>query len=285
MKEIFKGFKVLLGVILIACSFNLFFIKNNIIIGDIVGLSLLANKIYDIDFFMFIFSLNIILLTLCYTLQDEITAKKAMAVSLLLPVVIRLTKPLINMVIIKDIEVLVIVVIGAILIGTGYGLIKQAGYSTGGLEILGNIYAKLFGRNSRIINYIFNILIVMISLLYFNVENFFYAIIALIIIDQISNKMMLNIGDNKTFYIYTDKYEMVKSYLVNEEKHDVTIFNARGLKNKKQKVIMCVLSSNEYLKTKLAIETIDSESFVIVTDSYESVNRNLSIRRSINNET
>ena len=284
MKKLTKGIKVLFGIFLIAFSFNLFFIKNDIVIGDIVGLSVLANKIYNVDFFIFIFSLNVVMLALCYILQNEITAKKAIPVTLLLPIFIKLTEPLINMISLNELEILVQVIIGAILIGYGYGLIKQQEYSPGGLEVLGDIYGKFFNRNSKVINFIFNILIVLISLLYFNLENVIYAVIALVIINQISNKLMLNIGENKTFYIYTDKFKEVKNYLINEEKQDVTIFDVKGINNKKQRAIMCVLNKNDYLKVKLAIEEIDSESFLIVTDSHESINQSLSIRELTNNE-
>jgi uncharacterized membrane-anchored protein YitT (DUF2179 family) len=87
-----------------------------------------------------------------------------------------------------------------------------------------------------------------------------------------TDRVILGVSKSKAFYIVTDKTEEVKSFIIKELGHSVTMFDAiGGFKGKDKKVIFCVIQTREYFKLKEGINKIDSESFFVVTDSYEVV--------------
>ena len=84
---------------------------------------------------------------------------------------------------------------------------------------------------------------------------------------------MLGISSNKAFYIVTSKYKDVKDYIINNLGHTATIVNAKGgYSSKSKKMILCVVSTTEYIKMKEVIKEIDKDAFFLITDSYSVTN-------------
>ena len=85
---------------------------------------------------------------------------------------------------------------------------------------------------------------------------------------------MLGISSNKAFYIVTSKYKDVKDYIINNLGHTATIVNAKGgYSSKSKKMILCVVSTTEYVKMKEVIKKIDKDAFFLITDSYSVTNK------------
>ena len=64
--------------------------------------------------------------------------------------------------------------------------------------------------------------------------------------------------------------------------HDLTSFDAEGgFSKKKNKVIMTVINTKDYYKVKEGIKLIDPKAFISITDNYEVMNNNISIREDI----
>ncbi|UKI27375.1 MAG: YitT family protein [Bacilli bacterium] len=76
------------------------------------------------------------------------------------------------------------------------------------------------------------------------------------------------------FYIVTSKYKDVKDYIINNLGHTATIVNAKGgYSSKSKKMILCVVSTTEYIKMKEVIKKIDKDAFFLITDSYSVTNK------------
>ncbi len=279
MKNILKRYLILIiGAIIIAFAFNIFLFNKNIIFGDIIGLSILSHTIYGIDTFIFIFSINMVILALGYSVFNEKIIIKAIPVSIILPIAITLLKPLTNIISIPNIEFPILVTIASLIVGLGYGLIHKAGFNFGGVDLLSDVISCYTKMNNKNIEIIINIFIITLGGFYFGLEAMIYGTLSLLIIMFLRNRIELGINDNKTFYIITDKVEEVKQYIINTEKKDITIFDVQGgYKNKNQKLIMCVLEIKDYYRIQAGITQIDPNSFITITDSYESINPNLSI--------
>ena len=73
-------------------------------------------------------------------------------------------------------------------------------------------------------------------------------------------------------------YDRISNQSSKELNHDVTILNTRGkYSNIKQKTIMSVIPTKEYMLIKEVIKDIDNKAFVIVCDSYEVKGQDVSI--------
>ena len=119
-----------------------------------------------------------------------------------------------------------------------------------------------------------NIVIIFISSFVFGFYKCIYAAIGLYISSYIGDKIMLGISSNKAFYIVTSKYKDVKDYIINNLGHTATIVNAKGgYSSKSKKMILCVVSTTEYIKMKEVIKEIDKDAFFLITDSYSVTNK------------
>ena len=97
-----------------------------------------------------------------------------------------------------------------------------------------------------------------------------YSLIILYLISTLTDKVVLGISDSKAFYIITSKEKEVKDFVINELKHGVTEFNAKGgFNSENQTVLMSVVPTREYYKLKEGIHNIDKNAFFVAMDSYE----------------
>ena len=97
-----------------------------------------------------------------------------------------------------------------------------------------------------------------------------YAVILLYINGIMVNKVLLGISNNKAFYIISSEYDDIKKFIIKELGHSVTIFDVKGaFLQKKRKVLLTVIPTNEYYRVTEGIKEIDSKAFFMASDSYE----------------
>lgn len=275
MRIIKKYITVIIGILFIAISYNLFFSPNQLDTGGISGLAIVIHELFFIEESIVIFIGNIILLILSFLILGRDLTKNTLLGSILLPVFIKLTSGISNILIMKDLELLIIAVLGGVLSGLGYGLLFKNNFTSGGTDILNQIALKKFKIPLNKSMICIDGSIVLLGGIVFGIDSMIYSIISLLIISVLSNKTMLELNKNKIFYILTKKSSEIQEYLTKELKYDITIFETRGGFSKKhQKLILCSVKTKDYYKVKTAIQLIDSEAFITITENYEIMNEN-----------
>lgn len=265
-----RHIQLLIGCLLIATSYNLFLVPNNIVAGGVAGFAIIINHLFDIDNSLVILIGSIFLLILSYFLLGKEKTKATILGSLLFPICVNLTKNIGNIIDIDTNQLLLISVFGGVVYGFGAGLIYKAGFTTGGTDIINQIlskYLKISMGNSMLYC---DGTIVLLTAFVFGPTQFMYSIIILYVISYMSDRVILGVSDSKAFYIVTEEEEKIKEYILKYLNHGVTVFNAKGgYAKEKQKVLMCVLPTKDYYKLKEGIHEIDPHSFFVVTDAYE----------------
>lgn len=278
MQKIKRYGIVILGILLVAASYNLFFSPYELDTGGISGLAIVIKKLFFINESLFILITNLSLLLLSYIVLGKELTKNTLLGSILLPIFIKLTENIGNYIIITDLDHLLIAVLGGFLSGIGYGMLFKNNFTSGGTDILNQIAEKKFKVPMSTSMIYIDGLIVLLGGFVFGVESFIYSIIALIIISNLSNKTMIGINQNKVFYIQTTKYKKVIEYLTKELHYDVTIFETLGgFTEKKKKLILCSIKTSDYYKVKTALSYIDPQIFITITENYEQLNANLMV--------
>ena len=274
--KIKKYISVIIGLFLVAISFNLFLSPYDFVAGGVSGLAIIIRKIFQINESAFILVMNILLILISLKYLGKEKTKNTILGSILFPVFTLLTENITKYLFI-DIDPLLIALLGGGISGFGYGIIFKNNFTTGGTDILNQIaenYLKI--PMSKSILFIDGS-IVLIGCLIFGIEKMIYSLIALILISIISNKTQLGINKNRVLYIQSTKTEDVKKYLMNYG-YDVTVMNSLGgYTKKKGKIIMCSVSRKDYYKIKEGVRVIDEKAFIIVTNAYEQKNANISI--------
>lgn len=270
-KHIFlRYFELILGILIIAVSYNLFFLPNDIVFGGVSGLAIIFNKILSIEPSIFILISSLLLLIISFFALGKEETKGSLVGSLLFPVFVELTANVNNLLNIDTSNILLCVIFGGVLYGFGAGLVFKAGFTTGGTDIINQILSKYLHismGNSMLLS---DGIIVLSSGFLFGTTKLLYALIVIYIMGILTDKVLLGISNKKAFYIITDKEQDVKEYIIKEMNHSITIFNAKGgYTNEKENVLLCVVPTSEYYRLKEGIHEIDKNAFFVITDAYE----------------
>ena len=265
-----RYFYLFLGVLICACTYNIFILPYNIVFGGVSGLSIIAHHILGVKPSLVIFGCSFILCLIGLVFLSKETIIRSIIGALLLPVMVELTSFLTDLVVIKDADMLVISLFGGVFYGLGLGIAYKYGFTLGGTDFITQIvhkYAKFTMGTSMII---VEGIVVLCGAFVFGPTNFLYAVVILYLMTTVVDKVLLGISDKKAFYIITSNKKEVSDYVVNTLGHTITVFSATGgFLKKKVSVLFTVIPTREYYKLKEGISTIDPEAFFTVVDAYE----------------
>lgn len=260
---------LVIGVLIYAVAYNLFFFKNNIVYGGVSGISIITKNIINPSTLIMILNVFLLLLSLI-TLGKRQTIDSIVG-SLLFPIFVNLTIGVEKYITIDNSNMLLIALIGGVSVGFASGIVFKSGFTTGGTDILNQIVAKYCKVSIGTAMLMTDGIITLIGGFFFGWTKVLYAIIVLYIINIMVDKVVLGISGNKAVYITTDKDDEVCDYLLNELKLGITLLEARGgYTNKKDQIILCVVPTSDYFKVKEGIEHIDNNAVMLVTDMYQT---------------
>ena len=275
-KNVFKRYLMLLtGCLSVAFSFNLFFLRYNIVCFGVSGISIVLAE-FGINPSIFIMVANIVLIIISYFFLGIEDVKNQIVGALIYPVFVELTLKITDLIDLGNLEFIIIAVMGGILAGIGYGLIYKSGYSTGGTDVIGNLickYSKISMGNAMMF---VNVSIIVIGKLVFSWKIVMYAIVVAYLISVATDKILLGISNSKAFYIVVskDKDDIVRDFLTSLDGVGSTIIDASGgYSNDKQTLILAVAPTKMYFIIKEGLREIDKNIFYLVCDSYEVSNK------------
>lgn len=260
---------LLIGVLIYAIAYNLFFFKNNIVYGGASGISIITQKLIDPSIMILI--LNVLFLILSFLLLGKKQTFNSLVGSLLFPIFVNLTSGIGNYIKIDNSNLLLIALIGGVCVGTAAGIVFKSGFTTGGTDILNQIVAKYCKVSMGTSMLMTDGIITVAGGFFFGWTRVLYAMIVLYIINILVDKVVLGISNSKAVYITTDEDDAVIDYLLNELSLGITLIETRGgYTNKKDQIIMCVVPTSDYFKVSEGIAQIDKKAVILVTDAYQT---------------
>ncbi len=268
-----KIVNIVVGSLLIALTFNVFFLSYEIVPNGIFGMAVLLNYIngYDPALFVLIVNFSLIIIALL-TLGPE-KSKDYVWAGLLVPIFMFVTNFFINYIYFANLEKIMIVIAGGFLTGLGYSLIYKVGHRVGGIDIIQDIFNIITDYKNKYISFAIEVLILICTLLILGLETMLYSLIVIYIIRYIGSKSKIGVSTTKTFFIITSKEPEVRKYVIEELKHDLTEFNTKGgYSHNKSKILMISIDNNRYYELKQGILLIDPKAFISITDGYEVIN-------------
>ena len=268
--RIYRIILIFVSLILSALLYNVLLLPLNLVTGGVAGVATITHYVYGINpaFMIFILSFATLILSFMY-LGKERTVGSILA-TILYPVLVQLTSPIRNMMLIDKNDLLLVVLFAGVISGIANGLMYRSGYSNGGFPIISQILLDKFKIGIAKSSLFINVSIVVVGAIFFGTTKALYAIIFLYINSIIMDRVLLGISKNKAFYIITDKSDEVKEYIIENLNHTITTFDVKGgfLQDKK-KVMLTVIPTREYYRVTEGIKSIDKDVFFVVTDSYQ----------------
>ena len=267
-----KWINFLIGIFIVAFSFNLFCVPNNLASSGIGGLSIVVGNFIDIDKSLFVGVVNIFLIIISYAFLGKNNTYKTIVGSLVYPVFLKITSSITGYIDLSGVDLLIKAVMGGIITGYGLGLVFKSGYTTGGTDIIEAILVKYLRLPMDKAIIIVDGVVVILSGIVFGIEHLVYALIFLLFQSIYSNQFMLGLKEDKILYINSLKSKEITEFLKETYNYGITILNSKGGFSKdKRQVLVVAIRYSFYLEIKRAIMMIDPKAFITVCNSYEAI--------------
>lgn len=259
-------FLILLGNLLLAGAVGYFILPNNILSGGVAGIAVALHSFVNIPTDWIVNGLVIGLFFIGWIFLGKDFAIKTALSSFVYPIFLTLTS-VINIPI--EVDPLLASFYGGIIAGVGIGLVIRTGASTGGMDVPPLIVHKYTKMSIAKLILITDFLTVLLGLLAYDLEAVLIGIISVFTTSFAIDKVLLMGGqESKSVQIISEEYKLISSKIHDVLERGTTITDAvGGYTNNAKKIILVVVSQNQYPQLIDLINEIDSKAFIITTDT------------------
>lgn len=287
-----------LGVFLMAMAYSILIDRNKLVIGGVGGIAtILSNAItgLKINSSFIILIINIVLLLIALIFVGKKFFLKTLYTSLIYPVYVFMFEKIILLLqdVVPDLSLtkeelaiklsdialgqnaanaimagsyLLVIIFGAVISGFGLGLTLKKGASTGGVDIIQQILLDRFKIPFSISLLMIDGTIVTVAAIYF--KDFFmilYGFLFIYLSGVVLDAIVFSGFNSRAVYIITSDPEAVKNKIYSVLERGVTeIYSRGGYRQEDKKMLVCVMSNNEFYKMKTLILEIDKRAFIFV---------------------
>lgn len=257
---------VLIGAAIVAISFNVFLLPNEVASGGVSGISTILYGVFGWTPAFVQWAFNIPLFILGVVLLGRNFGLKTAVGTIFLPLVVFLTaswEP-------WTADPLLGGLFGGILVGLGLGIVFRGNASTGGTDLAAQIITKYTGLTLGTSVALIDGLIVLAAAFVFDIEKGLYALISLYVTTKTIDIVQVGFGRSKLVYIITNHQIAVRDAIFEEVDRGVTQLTATGGYTDSEKpILMVVVHQTEFNRLKQLVKRIDPAAFVIVSDASE----------------
>mgnify|MGYP002613833667 CR=1 FL=1 len=287
-----------LGVFLMAMAYSILIDRNKLVIGGVGGIAtILSNAItgLKINSSFIILIINVVLLLIALIFVGKKFFLKTLYTSLIYPVYVFTFEKIILLLqdVVPDLSLtkeelaiklsdialgqnaanaimagsyLLVIIFGAVISGFGLGLALKKGASTGGVDIIQQILLDRFKIPFSISLLMIDGTIVTVAAIYF--KDFFmilYGFLFIYLSGVVLDAIVFSGFNSRAVYIITSDPEAVKNKIYSVLERGVTeIYSRGGYRQEDKKMLVCVMSNNEFYKMKTLILEIDKRAFIFV---------------------
>lgn len=287
-----------LGVFLMAMAYSVLIDRNKLVIGGVGGIAtILSNAItgLKINSSFIILIINVVLLLIALIFVGKKFFLKTLYTSLIYPVYVFMFEKIILLLqdVVPDLSLtkeelaiklsdialgqnaanaimagsyLLVIIFGAVISGFGLGLALKKGASTGGVDIIQQILLDRFKIPFSISLLMIDGTIVTVAAIYF--KDFFmilYGFLFIYLSGVVLDAIVFSGFNSRAVYIITSDPEAVKNKIYSVLERGVTeIYSRGGYRQEDKKMLVCVMSNNEFYKMKTLILEIDKRAFIFV---------------------
>ncbi|WP_352417774.1 YitT family protein [Proteiniborus sp.] len=263
-----KLFFIVLGNLLCAIAFNVFFIPSKLLSGGVGGLGIMIQYLTGIPSGISVFLINLPIFIVGVRMIDKEFISYAFISTFVLSFFLTITNGIGKYFLIDD--VLLGAIFGAVFNGVGMGLMFRNRTCQGGLDIIAAILKKKLNMNIGTGLMTVNTVIISLSSLLFGYKSAMYTLIAMYIGYKILDKVQTGFNVKKNVVIVSDKSQEMADEIIQRLHRGVTFLEGMGGYTKEnKKVIYCIVTSSETAKLKDIVEEVDPKAFFTINDVVE----------------
>src|SRR5699024_3892405 len=272
--SIIQYIQVIIGASLVGFGYNMFLLPSKLAAGGLSGVSTILFEVYQLSPALTQFLINIPIFLIGWLTLGKDFSGKTLVGTFWVPFVIWLTADLPFAIT----NPLLGALYGGILLGVGLGIVYKGNGSTGGTAAIAQIVKKFTGLSSGYSQLIVDSLVVITSLIVFNLELTLFALISIYISSKVIDIVQLRTSSAKLIMIITEEEKRMESLIRTGIDRGLTkVRSLGGYTNDNKTMILCVAERNEAVYLKKLLQQEDPGSFVIFLDASEIMGRGFSL--------
>jgi len=262
--------KILVGAILDAAGISFLLYPNGVIMGGIMGIAMILNRLLSTPVGLVTITLNIPLFILAWkrigtnfligSIMGLVLSSGILDLFELVPPIVLTTNPLLAG------------IFGGVISGFGQGLIYSAGGSTGGVDIIAKVLRHYFPYidYGRIIMGLSAVIFIAYALVFEAYENALYSVFTSFIVSRMVDTVLYGLNYSKVCYIISEKSGEISDAITRELSRGVTLLYGRwAFSGKDKMILLCAIKKQQILDLKRVVKRIDPDAFMIITEARE----------------
>jgi uncharacterized membrane-anchored protein YitT (DUF2179 family) len=266
------------GVVLLSLGFYFFLLPMNLVIGGVMGISIILRDLIPVSTFLFI--TNILLLLIGGIFLGKVFFLKTIYATLLSPGIIFILERTIPsdffMKFMTESPLLIATSFGGLFIGVGLGIVLRNNATTGGMDIVQNIMNKFLHIPFSTAMYITDGIIIFIAML-IDFQLGLYAVGAMLMSGMIIDRLAIEGKAGYTAFVVTNFSDAIQKEIFEKLERGVTKVKVVGGFTKKEKdMIICTVDRVQFYNFKRIIKETDPKAFTFVTRTKEALGEGFS---------
>ncbi|MDX9691603.1 MAG: YitT family protein [Acholeplasmataceae bacterium] len=265
--------EITVGVTLLSLGFYFFLLPLNLVIGGVMGISVLIQDYISVS--LFIFVANILLLILGLLFLGKVFFLKTVYATLLSPAIIWVLELTIRsdffMEKMTESPLLIGALFGGLFVGGGLGIVLRNNATTGGMDILQNIMKKYLHIPFSTAMYVTDGIIIGIAVL-ISFQLGLYAIFAMLFSGFIIDRLAIEGRSGYTAFVVSNESAKIQTLIYERLDRGVTKIRViGGFSNEEKDMIVCTVDRAQLYNFKRIIKEADPKAFTFVTKTKEAL--------------
>ncbi|WP_082882751.1 YitT family protein [Paenibacillus swuensis] len=266
MGRVIEYVYLIIGSLIIALSFNIFLVPNQVASGGVSGISIIVKELFGVTPALTQWALNIPLFFAGLWLLGGKFGAKTLVGSAVLPLFVLLTSGWTTL---TD-NTLLAAIYGGIGVGAGLGLVFKGRASTGGLDLAAQILHKYTGLTLGLCVAIMDGIVILTAGITISPEKALYALIGLYVTIKTIDVVQMGFGYSKVAFIISNETAKLSEAILHDLDRGLTRLTAQGgFTNEDRPVLMVVVGQTEVTKLKTLVQGVDPSAFIIISDTTE----------------
>jgi len=258
-KIIFRVASIIVAIIIMSVGLNMFLAPHSIAAGGLTGLSIIIEQLLEIDRAIILLIGNaFVLLTAFFLLGKEVFLNTVIG-AMLLPFVVGIVP---NIMLVEDI--MLSMIMGSVLFGIAVSILYRNNASSGGTAIAPLIFKKYFKLNTSVGLFLIDGVVVVLSLIVFSPEAFFFAVFSIFITSATMHYIENGTNKKKMVFIISEHNAKITEDIMHQLSRGVTLVPVVGAYEKTQtNMLMVTLPSRDYQPLIKIVDRYDPKAFMI----------------------
>ncbi|KZE77073.1 hypothetical protein AV654_22560 [Paenibacillus elgii] len=269
MKEHFKnGAAICIGSAVMGFGINYFNTANGLAEGGITGASLLLKYMFGWETGFTNFAMNLPL----FLVGWKVLGRKSFVYTVFATLMFSLFVYIFRGFRFPMNDLLLASLYAGATVGVGLGIVFRYGGTSGGTDILAQMFKKFWGWPIGRSVFLFDSLTILLSLIYLDRERAMYTIVAVFIGSRVIDYVVEGTAKGKAAFVVSRYPELIAERIHQELERGTTFFYGKGgYSDSDKKIVYCVVSRSEVSRLKKLVLETDRQAFVIVNEVFEVI--------------